>query len=209
MTARPLLILGPDSTLRDTHSLALQAHPHRQVEMLHIPSTDYYHVDLTGLANFPPNEWAICIAVNEFYINDVRRALHALVAPMGYQAVSLISPRAYVDASAVVGENTIVHAGCFIGAGSTIGHHCVLRPNAVLGEEVTLGDYVTLEANVSVRELSKVGSFTTICANTSLARMSDVGEHCYLNIPRQYGGHIPDCTFYSPVFENPVRILSN
>lgn len=208
MTNRALLILGPDSTLRDTHSLAVQAHPHRRVEMLHIPSSDYYHFDLAGLTCFSPDEWHICIAVNEFYVNDVRRALHAQIEPLGYQAVSLISPRAHVDASVVVGANTIIHAGCFIGAGSSLGHHCVLRPNAVLGEEVTLGDYVTLEANVSVRELSRVGSFTTLCANTSLARMSDVGAHCYLNIPRQYGGHIPDCTFYSPSFENPVRILS-
>lgn len=208
MTARPLLILGPDSTLRDTHGLAVQAHPDRRVEMLHIPSVDYYHFDLAGLAGFPPGGWDICIAVNEFYINDVRRALHMQIESMGYQAVSLISPHAHVDASAAVGENTIVHAGCFVGAGSTLGHHCVLRPNTVLCEEVTLGDYVTLEANVSVRELSTIGSFTTLCANTSLARMSHVGTHCYLNIPRQYSGQIPDCTFYSPSFENPVHVLS-
>lgn len=208
MTARPLLVLGPDSTLRDTCALARQAHPDRHVTMLPIPSEDYYSFDLEGLSDFPPHAWDVCIAVNEFYVNDVRRALHAQTDALGYRSVALISPHAHVAADAVVGTNTIIHAGCFVGAGCTLGHHCVLRPNVVLCEDVTLGDYVTLEANVSVREQSRVGSFTTLCANTSLARMSDVGAHCYLNIPRQYGGRIPDCTFYSPAFENPVRILS-
>ena len=206
---KSLLIAGPDGMLRDTHALALQVYPGRPIEMLHIPSTDYYHFDLSGLDSFPSAQWDICIAVNEFYINDVRRALHALVAPLGYQVASLISPRAQVDSSAVVGENTIIHAGCFVGAGSSIGHHCVLRPNVVLSEEVRIGDYITLEANVAVREKSSVGDYTTICANSSLVRMSDVGAHCYLNLSRQYAGHIPACTFYSPSFENPVRVLSS
>lgn len=205
---KSLLIAGPDSSLRDVHALALQVHPERRVEMLHIPSTDYYRFDLTGLADFSAEEWDICIAVNEFYINDVRRALHALVAPLGYRAASLVSPHAHVDSSVAVGENTVIHAGCFVGAGSRIGHHCVLRPNVVLGEDVMIGDYVMLEANVSVRELSKVGDFTTVCANSNLTRMADVGAHCYLNLSRQYSGHIAPGTFYSPSFENPVRILA-
>jgi UDP-3-O-[3-hydroxymyristoyl] glucosamine N-acyltransferase len=89
-----------------------------------------------------------------------------------------------------------------------VGDYGVLRANVVLSEDVVLGDYVTLEANVSIREKCQVGRFTTICANSSLGRTTEVGEHCYLNLPRQYTGKIPDATFYSPMFENPVRVFS-
>lgn len=205
---KSLLIAGPDGTLRDAYALALQAHPQRRIEMLHIPSKDYYSFELGPLTAFPAAEWDISIAVNEFYINDVRRALHAEVAALGYQAVSLVSPAAHVSPDAVIGENAIVYAGCFVGAGSVIGHHCVLRPNVVLAEEVTLGNYVTLEANVSIREKSNIGDFVTICSNSTLTRATVVGAHCYLNLPRQYTGTIAPCTFYSPVFENPIRVLS-
>ena len=204
-----LLIIGPDSTLQDTHTLAMQIHPHRVVEMLFIPSKDYYDFDLTGLAQFPSSQWDVCIAVNEFYINDVRRALHEQVAVLGYAAVSLVSPHARVHDSATIGENAIVHAGCFVGAGTAIGHHSVLRPNVVLGEDVEIGNYVTLEANVSIRELSRVGDFSTICANSSLVRATSVGAHCYLNLSRQYAGSIAPCTFYSPVFQNPIQVLTS
>lgn len=205
---RPLLITGPDSTLRDVYALAQRAHKDRHVEMCHLPSSDYYNFDLSGLDRFPSSTWDACIAVNEFYINDVRRALHALMEARGYRSVSVLSPDAHIDASAVIGDNVIIHGGCSVGAGTVVGHHTVLRPNVVISEDVAIGCYVTLEANVAIRELSRIGNFSTICANSSLTRACDVGDHCYLNLSRQYTGHVPSCTFLSPAFENPVRVLS-
>lgn len=205
---RPLLVVGPDSTLADVHSLAVQSNPEREVQRLHIPSTDYYRFDLEALGKFSPSEWDVCVAANEFYINDVRRALQEAVAARGYRCCGpLISPHARVADDATIGEGSIIHAGCFIGSRTTIGRHSVLRPNVVLNEEVTIGDYVTLEAGINIRETSKVGDFTTICANSSLARGTIVGSHCYLNISRQYTGNIASCTFHSPSFENPIRIF--
>ena len=204
---KPLLVAGPDSTLRDVHALALQAYAGRVVAILAIPSSDYYLFDLAELSRFPASQWDVCLAVNEFYINDVRRALHARFSQLGYSSASVISPHAQVDASASIGENVIIHAGCVVGAGSVIGHHTILRPNVVIGEDVIVGCYATLEANVAVREKTSIGDFTTICANSSLTRMTRVGDHCYLNLSRQYTGDIPACTFYSPSFENPVQVL--
>jgi len=206
---RPLLVSGPDSTLRNVYTLAKQAFPGRRVEMLFIPSADYYRFDLTGLKDFDPQEWDICVAVNEFYINDVRRALHDAVAILGYQCASVISPRADVDPSAVIGANAVIYGGCVVGANVLIGHHCVLRGNVVLSEDVVLGDYVSLEANVAIREGATVGSFTTICANSSVARISRIGQYCYLNHQRQYSGTIVDMTFYSPNFQHPIQVFSS
>lgn len=202
-----LLVLGPDSGLRDVFSLAQEAHAGRRVDALHVPSRDYYFFELGALDNYPSDAWDVCLAVNEFYINDVRRALRELVVARGYQLVGAISPNARIDPSVSMGENVVVHSGCFVGAGSQVGDLAVLRPNVVLSEDVFIGRFVTLEANVSVREGSVIGNFTTICANSSLARMTRVGEHCYLNIPKLYSGEIASGTFYSGMFENPVRVL--
>lgn len=48
---RPLLVVGPDSTLADVHSLAVQKQPGAEVQRLHIPSTDYYRFDLKPWGN--------------------------------------------------------------------------------------------------------------------------------------------------------------
>ena len=118
---KPLLIIGPDSTLRDTTALAKEIWPNRRIEGLYIPSKDYYQFDFSELVNYRSSEWCICVAVNEFYINDVRRAMYESLAAMDYEFVSLISPGAHVSASALIGVNTIIHAGCFVGANTTIG----------------------------------------------------------------------------------------
>ncbi|WP_236236377.1 hypothetical protein [Pseudomonas faucium] len=204
---KSLLVLGPDSSLRGIYSIACQAWPGRQVEMLAVPSADYYHFDLSGLQRFEPCEWQVCVVVNEFYINDVRRALQEQVRAMGYEPASIVSPRADIDPGALLGENVIIQGGCAVGAGVRIGNYTTLRPNVVVSEDVTLGSFVTLEANVAIREGAKIGSFTTICANSSLARLTQVGAHCYLNLQRHYSGTIADMTFYSPQFEFPVRVL--
>lgn len=204
---KPLLIIGPDSTLRDTTALAKEIWPNRRIEGLYIPSKDYYQFDFSELVNYRSSEWCICVAVNEFYINDVRRAMYESLAAMDYEFVSLISPGAHVSASALIGVNTIIHAGCFVGANTTIGDLCVLRPNAVISEDVALGNYVTIEANVTMRELVKVGDYVTICANSSVHRGASVGSHCYLNVTNQYSGNIMRGTFYSPNFANPIHIF--
>jgi carbonic anhydrase/acetyltransferase-like protein (isoleucine patch superfamily) len=206
---KPLLVTGPDSTLRNVYTLAKQAFPERRVEMLFITSIDYYRFDLSGLQNFEPQIWDVCIAVNEFYINDVRRALHDAVTVLGYQPASVISPRADIDPSAVIGANAVIYGGCVVGANVLIGHHCVLRGNVVLSEDVVLGDYCSLEANVAIREGATVGNFATICANSTVSRMSRVGQHCYLNLQRQYSGIIPDMTSYSQIFQHPIQVFSN
>ncbi|WP_043006465.1 hypothetical protein [Comamonas testosteroni] len=204
---RPLLVTGPDGTLKNAFHLAQQVYPQRQVLMCPIPVKDYYEFDFSALSAFSTTEWEISAPVNEFYINDVRRAFCQELSEAGYQFAPLISPRAHIDPSARIGANAIVHGGCFIGADSSIGDHCVLHPNTVLTEDVVIGDYVTLEANVSIREQCAIGSFVTICANSSVMRATQIGAHCYLNIAKQYSGTIPSCTFYSPMFPNSVQVI--
>lgn len=207
MSIQPLLIAGPDSTLADAYELAASIWPGRRLEQLQIPSRDYYNFDLSVFQDYPANQWALALAVNEFYINDVRRALRDQVASLGYSFTSLISPRAHVSVSAQVGSNAVIHAGCFIGTHSKLGDFCCLRPNVVLAENVQVGDFVTLEANVAIREQAILGDFVTVCAGSSLSRSTHVGAHSYLNVPKQYSGAIPAGSFFSPLFPNPVQVL--
>lgn len=204
-----LLVVGVDSTLTDTFTLAEQVFDSWVVKKVFLPSEDYYNFDVSSLYEYSPNEWKVFVAVNEFYINDVRRALCEAVFGLGFEPVSIISPRATIGRGVVIGKNVLVSPGCYIGESSTLGDSCVLRANVVLADNVTLGRYVMLEANVSIRELCTVGDFTTVCANSSLARGTSIGNHCYLNLPRMYTGVVQSNTFYSPSFENPVRVISN
>lgn len=206
---RKILVVGVDSSLHDSYQLATEVFSGHDVEKLFIPSSDYYNFDFDELSGYSPDVWAVFVAVNEFYINDVRRSFFECITAFGYQVVSLTSPRSYISSDARIGRNVIVYPGCHVGAGVVLGDCSVLRSNVVVGDGSNIGNYVTLEANVSIRELCTVGSFTTVCANSSIMRSTVVGEHCYLNLSKQYFGKIPACTFYSPMFENPIRVFQS
>ena len=61
-----------------------------------------------------------------------------------------IHPRANVDATATVGEGTIIYPGVFVGPRTTIGRDCILYPNAVIYDDCVLGDRVIIHANASI-----------------------------------------------------------
>lgn len=79
-----------------------------------------------------------------------------------------ISPQAFVDATAVVGElcairpfayiapharigrRCVIYPGCYVGKGATLGDDCVLYPNVVIYDRCVLGDRVTLHAGTVI-----------------------------------------------------------
>lgn len=63
---------------------------------------------------------------------------------------SFISPRAYIDPTAVLGEGCRIEAGAYIGPHVVLGRSCYVHPNAVIEEGVQMGDFCTIGANATI-----------------------------------------------------------
>jgi UDP-3-O-[3-hydroxymyristoyl] glucosamine N-acyltransferase len=61
-----------------------------------------------------------------------------------------IHPRANVDPTATIGENTVIYPGVFVGPGARIGRDCVIYPNVVIYENCVLGDRVSIHAGTVI-----------------------------------------------------------
>lgn len=61
-----------------------------------------------------------------------------------------VHPKATVDPTASVGENTILYPGVYIGPGAKVGKGCVLFANVVVYDGCVLGDRVTVHANTTI-----------------------------------------------------------
>lgn len=206
---KPILIVGPDTSVNDTYYLAKISHPDREISKLIIPTTDYFIFDFSGINKFSPEIYSICTSTNEFYLNHVRKEFHEKLFSLGFKEESIVSPLAYIHEDAYIEEGCIIHSGCSIESGVKIGKKSVLRPNVSVANNCNIGQFVTLESNVSVRELVSIGSNTLISANSSIARNVKIGEYCYLNQQKQYKDSIPSYTSISAIFENPVRSYIN
>lgn len=78
---------------------------------------------------------------------------YALAAQHFYpplKATGSISPAAYVDSNATVGEGTEIAPGACVAAHAVIGQHCVIGANAVINEGVVIGDNTRIGGNVTV-----------------------------------------------------------
>lgn len=78
----------------------------------------------------------------------------AVVALHGYRKHPHegIHPKAHVDPTATVGENSVLYPGVFVGPRAKIGRDCVLYPNVVVYDDCVIGDRVIVHANSTVGE---------------------------------------------------------
>ena len=61
-----------------------------------------------------------------------------------------VHPAAHVDATASVGEGTVLYPGVYVGPRARIGRDCILYPNVVVYDDCVLGDRVIVQANTSI-----------------------------------------------------------
>jgi UDP-3-O-[3-hydroxymyristoyl] glucosamine N-acyltransferase len=60
------------------------------------------------------------------------------------------SPKAHVEPTATIGENTVVYPGCYIGARVKIGRDCIIYPNVSIYEDCVLNDRVIVHAGTVI-----------------------------------------------------------
>lgn len=112
---------------------------------------------------FEQTKATACI-VHPKFIDKAPEGVALLVTPLPYKAYALaaqafypvhlgdqkISPAAFVDPTAEIGEMTTVEPGAVIQAGAKIGAGCYIGANAVVGRNVEIGDGSQINANASV-----------------------------------------------------------
>jgi len=76
----------------------------------------------------------------------------AIVALHGYRKhpFSGVHPRATVEATATVGERTIIYPGCYVGSRARIGADCILYPNVVIYDDCVIGDRCIIHAGAAI-----------------------------------------------------------
>lgn len=76
--------------------------------------------------------------------------------------VSLISSRAYVSPSAVIGSGCIIEPLSSVSAGAVLGKGCIVSSGAVINHDSTVGDYCHINCNATVAARSTVPDQTQI-----------------------------------------------
>lgn len=111
----------------------------------------------------------------------VREKLAEMYSKIGYDFATIISPKANVSKSAIIGQGSVIQSGVNVSAATTIGNFVKLNTNANIMHDNTIGDFATIAPNsvllgyVKVERLAYIGANSTILPYLSIGESSTVG----------------------------------
>ena len=202
----PLLLVGAGTALRECYAAWSSAQPDRKVEIIEASSKDNFNYDIAGLEQYDALGWLAFAALANDAINFPRLKMMTDLRLQGWRFDRFVSPHAMVPRNWLPGENSFVADGAVIGVNCTVKHNCWIGPRAIIGPNVKLGHSVWIGPGAILGEGVSVGDNTSIGAGVIVANAISIGRQCELLIAQEYRSVVPDRTFYSPLFPEPVRI---
>lgn len=126
--------------------------------------------DLT--ATYPPDSYAIFIALGYSQLNAVRKEKYLAARALGYCICSYISSKA-----------TVLNEG-------RIGANCLILEDTTIQPFVTVGDNVTIWSGSHVGHHSSIGDHTFLAPHVAIAGGVTIGEQCFIGINATLRDHI-------------------
>jgi len=141
---------------------------------------------VSSVASYQPQaDESLVIAVGD---PNLRQRMASQLAARGARFFSIVHPRAYVAADAMIAEGCVLAPFAFVGAGARLGRHvalntyasvghdacieecCVFSPYAVVNGNVRLGRQVFLGTHATVILGKSVGAYSKISAGSVAVR---------------------------------------
>jgi NDP-sugar pyrophosphorylase family protein len=206
VTNRPLLIVGAGVVLRQCAAAWTAAQPERTIRTIETTSHDHFNRDLSPMADFPASEWNAFAALSGDGLSMARLKLFMDIRMKGYKLESFVSPGASVPGGMNLGENSFVAPGAVIEDDVAARYNLCVGARAVVGYGSRLGHSVWIGAGALIGSEVSIGDNCTIGSGAVVANGIQVGKLCELSIAREYRESIESKTFFSPMFDEPVRI---
>lgn len=111
-----------------------------------------------------------------------RKKYVEIIEEKGGHFISLISPTARINPTAVIGEGTIIGNYSLVSDNVVIGNHSILQCFDDLGHDAIVGDFTTLESYVFMGGYAKVGNMSILHTKASIIPHKIVGNECVVGI---------------------------
>lgn len=95
---------------------------------------------------------------------SVRAILYDRLVKYGFRFATIIHPSACIASDSIIGEGTIVSAGCILDTGVSVGANCLLNIGCVIAHD------------------SRIGAHTFLGPSVNIAGFVSIGERCFLGI---------------------------
>ena len=141
-------------------------------ELLHAANWDIvgHHEDY---ANFDDENTWYFIAIGS---NTTRHKWQQTLLANGHKVATLIHPNACVAQDVVIGQGTLILAGCVINILSEIGDGCIINTGATVDHDCSLGEFSHLAPGVSLAGAVKLGVEVFIGIGSNIIQCLSIGD---------------------------------
>ena len=106
----------------------------------------------------------------------VKKKLFEKYSNAGFRFISVISPKANISKSAVLGDGCIVQSGVNISSNAKIGCFCKLNFNVNVMHDVRVGNFTIIAPNAVLLGRSQIGEAVYIGANSTIEHDSVINR---------------------------------
>lgn len=132
------------------------------------------------LDRFPPDRFAMVIAVGHSRVNHLRAERYVAAKAMGYGFINLVSPQATIWPGVAIGENCTIGDACVIQPYTRLGDNVRVGTGCVIGHHVSLGDHCSLAIGVTIAGSVTIEPYAFVGAGVVIRDRVVVGESAYL-----------------------------
>lgn len=155
-------------------------------------------------ALYPP-EYFDMLAIGPYERARPRENMYWKARAGKYRLVNYISPKAFIDAEPVMGDNNIIYAGADIGFEGRMGSDNIVRQQVYLGHEFDIGDHNVISPGCTIGGRLKMGSRCWIGLGASVRDEITVGDDCLIGMGAAVVKHVES---YAVVMGVPGKVVS-
>ncbi|MCY4325883.1 MAG: acetyltransferase [Betaproteobacteria bacterium] len=195
--AKKLVIVGAGKTAelfgtyfkdadRQVVGFAVESRFINKTDMLGLPIVAFESVE----DKFPAREHEMFIAIASSRLNRDRARLFEMAKSKGYNFASYVSPHAYLDKHAKIGENVFIFENNVVQYGCSIGDDTILWSGNHIGHETEIGKHVFISSHIVISGYCKIGDYCFLGVNSTIADSVELGRDCTVGAGALIAGNL-------------------
>lgn len=116
------------------------------------------------------------VAVGDNWVRNQIVKKITLLKP-AFKFVTAVHPSVNIAKGVVVGDGTVIMAGCSINSDTTIGEHCIINTSASIDHDNRIGNYVTIAPGAVTGGNVVIGDYSAVLLGAKVVNRIRIGEH--------------------------------
>lgn len=158
---------------------------------------------------YPPSQFKAFIAIGYNKLNHIRARIYRWMCDKGYELVSYINSKAYIDDTCKIGNNCFILEHNVLQRNVVIGNDTFLWSGNHIGHSSVLGEHVFLSSHVAVSGFCKIGNYCFLGINCCIGDSLTIADNCFIGGGVTITRSTPPNAIYRSIMPTPERLTSS